>query len=294
MRGRSKSWKVCLTSVGLALGGLAGMLVLLSAVTVRASVGPPYVESSPTIQITTMAEPILPERFVLVAIAFTVPETGIPVTLTLHTTQFPTGAKLAYQAPDSTSWQRLPMHVDTLNREWRVTNAPTGKYAVITVTAAAALPGRAIIIDDLDPGFQPYGPEGNWHLVSGPDPTDYYLSHARWTSNTYSVMENWGVWQPATELDGAYEVYAFVPGNHADTTNGNYRIQHAGQESWQAVNQSTKWAEWVSLGVYTFTSGTESYVSLTDVTGEDNLEYMIARTYARRIWMVGDRSCWRK
>lgn len=86
MGGRPKSWRVCLISASLALGGLAGMLVLLSAVTVQASIGPPYVESSPAIQITTITESImLPDRFDLVVAAFAVPETGIAVTLTLHT-----------------------------------------------------------------------------------------------------------------------------------------------------------------------------------------------------------------
>ena len=231
---------------------------------------------SPTITLTTIPTPTLPSRLTLLTPAFALPAASASLTLTVRYDQFEDIGPplLAYRATPACPWRRIPVRVDVEAQQFVVIGAPPGEYALVKLNVAAdALPGNAVVVDDMDSGFTRYGPSANWHEAT--DPEDYYDGHAYWTYNTYDTVENWGVWTPPA-LDGNYEVFVFVPANYASTTNAYYYVQHNGQLDGESIDQSTKWAEWVSLGVYDFTSGTDSYVKLTDVTYESYASQWIA------------------
>ncbi len=244
------------------------VILLWNLAMIYADTPPPsFIEIPSDVTITTISTPTLPARFTLLAPAFFVSDTAFPFTLTLHTGQFSATAKLAYRPVPDTVWRRLPMRVDADAQQWHVPNAPPGEYALVNVAAATALPINAIIVDDLDSGFYRYGPSEWWYEVTDPD--DYYLEHAYWTYNNEVDIDNRGEWHPPVTMhDGLYDVQVFIPSNHASTAYASYYIQHSEGGDWQAVDQSEKWAEWVSLGVYTFTAATNNYVELTDLTYE--------------------------
>jgi hypothetical protein len=138
--------------------------------------------------------------------------------------------------------------------------------------ATALLPSNAVIVDDLDTThFARYGAVAGWHSVSGSG-DHYYLGHMYWTSNTYSVLDNYAIWTPPALNPGPYQVYAFIDWDNATTQQARYRIVHNGQTTVFTVNQNLYYAEWVSLGTYDFGSATGSnYARLEDVTGETYL-----------------------
>jgi hypothetical protein len=144
---------------------------------------------------------------------------------------------------------------------------------VVTVTAITDLPSNAIIVDNLDANFVRYGPQSYWKEATG---AQYYLDHTYWTSNTQTIVENYGVWTPTKSLTGPYAVHVFIPSNRADTENAVYQIYHNGQTTTYTLAQAAYFARWVNLGVYTFTAETESYIKLTDLTYEDPYTKMIA------------------
>lgn len=264
----TKGWTVGLKAGGgvlLALGS-AALLAGFTTSKTYANPPPPFVTTSSGSTATTIPTPTLPARLTLLAPAFVLAGRSVNLTITYDWLPANISPLLAYRPDATTPWQKVHAQVDEVTRRLVVTDAPLGEYALVQVAAHAALPGSAIVVDDQSAGFARYGPSGNWHHATYPT-SAYYLSHAYWTSNTYSTVENWGVWTPSS-LNGPYEVLVFVPANYADTTYAAYRVQHAGRGDWRPVNQSIYWAEWVSLGVFTFTAGTESYVYLSDVTYE--------------------------
>lgn len=261
MEGKPKSWAIVLICAGFAVGGLIGMLALLSTARVQASVEPPYVEVSSAGQVTTIPTPTLPSSIKLLAPAFMVTDTGHAMTLTLHLPDLPPKARLLYRRNSDDKWQRVAIY-DGFTR-WQVPDVSSGEY-VIVVGTAQALPSNAIVVDDRDTGFLKHGPSQYWHPVTG---TAYYQNYAYWTWSV-PMVENHAEWTPTIRLNGPYEVQVFVPGNYATTTQAIYNIHYAGQITQSIVDQSIYTAEWVSLGMYTFALTTAGYVELTDATNE--------------------------
>lgn len=257
-------WRICV-SLLLTLSGLLVVFGLNRIETQAADNPPPYVQAPHFAHITTVTTPTLPTRFTLLAPAFELIATDFPFTLTIDAHSFSEAAQLAYRPNVTAPWQRLKLAMDTQKALWLVPNAPCGTYAVVNVTAATRPPAGAMVIDDLSANFQWYGEAANWHAVTG---SKYYLEHAYWTYNTYNAIENYGIWTPTTGLSGAYAVQVFVPGNYADTERAVYQIYHDNQTAVYTLSQNSYWAEWVNLGVYTFTPATASYVQLNDMTYE--------------------------
>jgi len=272
----TNGWTVWLKiggSVLLALGGLVLALSLNTSIT-HADPIPPFIATSPGSRVTTIPTPTLPARLALLSPAFAF--AGGSGELTIAYDRLPDGTLplLVYRPNAASSWQKIHVRVNETARRIVVPDAPMGEYALVKVVAPATLPGNAVVVDDQSAEFTRHGPSGNWHDATYPA-SAYYLGHAYWTSNTYGTVENWGVWTPPT-LDGPHEVLVFVPANYADTTYATYWVQHTGHGDWRPVNQSIYWAEWVSLGVFTFTAGTESYVYLSDVTYEQYGAHWVA------------------
>ncbi len=258
-------WRICV-SLLLTLSGLLVVFGLSRIETQAADNPPPYVQAPHFAHITTITTLTLPTRFTLLAPAFELIATDFPFTFTIDAHGFSEAAQLAYRPNVTAPWQRLKLAMDTQNALWLVPNAPCGTYAVVSVTAATRPPAGAMVIDDVSANFQRYGEAANWHAVTG---SKYYLEHAYWTRNTYNTIENYGTWTPTTHLSGVYAVQVFVPGNYADTERAVYQIYHDNQTAVYTLSQNSYWAEWVNVGVYTFTPATASYVKLTDVTYED-------------------------
>ncbi len=263
-------------SVSVALS-LLELVLLWTHTAVRAEpLSPPIITTSSDIVVMTISIPTLPSRLHLLAPVFALSKVTETIILTVRYGQLEADMPLlAYRATITDSWRRIPLQVDVEMEQFIVIDAPPGEYALVELSSVAdSLPSNAIVVDDLNIGFV-RSTSANWNDGANP-PGAFYLDHAYWTSNTYNTVEDWGTWTPPPLLDDPYEVRVFVPANYADTTNAVYKVQHAGQEDWRSVDQSTKWAEWVFLGVFTFTAGTESYVYLSDVTYEPPYTRMIA------------------
>ncbi len=171
-------------------------------------------------------------------------------------------------------WLPVPTTVDTAQHVATATTDQSGSFALVMALAVQSLPADAVIVDDLDSGFVRHGSAGGWHGVSGSS-NDYYLGHMYWTSNTFSVEDNWATWTPALART-AYQVFAFIPRWNSTTQSARYRIIHDGQTTVYTLSQQPYYAEWVSLGTYGFgTDPANNYVRLGDVTGEANLQKLI-------------------
>jgi hypothetical protein len=139
--------------------------------------------------------------------------------------------------------------------------------------AAQTLPPHAIIVDDdattNTPSFSRGGPAAYWRTatITG---SAYYSGSMVWTFNNTRLVENFATWRLplSATVPMRYEVLAFVPAYNATTTSAQYQIAHAGLTETRSLNQNAYLAEWVSLGTYSFTEHSTSYVLLTDATGE--------------------------
>lgn len=140
-------------------------------------------------------------------------------------------------------------------------SSPYSNEACGTTTSSTSTRSE-VIIDDTAGGFTKGG--SYWQEAS-----IGYNSHMFWTYVNGSVVDCWGEWQ-ANLAGGNYEVYAFIPSNYATTGNARYTIYYSGGSTVRSVNQNNYYNVWVSLGTYSFGSGTSRRVRLTDATGETN------------------------
>jgi hypothetical protein len=129
-----------------------------------------------------------------------------------------------------------------------------------------------VIVDDLDAGFVKGGDPASWRTESLG-----YNGHMYWTKNndTTRYNYNWVRWY--ADLDARrYEVYVYIPHEYSTTSHARYWISHYDGYTLKVVNQSAYSNQWVSLGTYRFSGTSEDYVSLSDVTYECYLCYLIA------------------
>ncbi len=96
-----------------------------------------------------------------------------------------------------------------------------------------------------------------------------YRGRTLYTATSPQVLQVWAEWRPRLPADGLYEVFAFVPREHATTRSARYLVVHDGGRTEVVVDQSAHYDAWVSLGTFPFRAGTRGYVRLTDVTGEE-------------------------
>jgi len=136
--------------------------------------------------------------------------------------------------------------------------------------AITELPPGAIVVDEGAPEFVRGGPPEYWRTAAAAAGSTYHNGQLFWTLNNSATVENYAIWRlPATaSLTSTYEVYVFVPGNNATTRGARYEIVHSGPTATRSVDHSVFFAEWASLGIYTFTTPATSYVYLSDATGE--------------------------
>jgi hypothetical protein len=85
-----------------------------------------------------------------------------------------------------------------------------------------------------------------------------------------NARDSWGRWTfdlGQISGSGRYKVEAFIPSNHATTTNAHYHVNNNAGLSGVSVNQLAVSDVWVDLGTYDFTAG-NAWVELDDATGE--------------------------
>ena len=95
-----------------------------------------------------------------------------------------------------------------------------------------------------------------------------FRSSTLWTYASRVQEENWGQWRPNLPATGRYEVFAFIPREHATTRHAYYQVNYSGGQEEVFKDQSPYFDQWVSLGIYTFAEGNAGYLRLSDVTGE--------------------------
>ena len=128
-------------------------------------------------------------------------------------------------------------------------------------------PGQTAItltVDDQDPGFERSDSEYWYAGDVGFDGRCWWT----WTVGTGQSEDCVAVWTPQLPRSGLYEVYAYIPRRYASTRHAQYLVRHARGETTVAVVQNDYYDEWTSLGTYTFSVQQDSYVRLSDVTGE--------------------------
>lgn len=152
------------------------------------------------------------------------------------------------------------------------TPAPPPEMPTLTPVSPGgpSLSTTEVIVDDLDSGFQLYGPSGGWQHSGSGDTT--YNGHAYWTycTNTWEgpSVNNWAIWTPNLPVSGQWEVFAYIPyviTGRPDTGRARYQIHTASGDYVVERNQDNN-TGWISLGTYTFNAGTSGYVRLEDVT----------------------------
>jgi len=133
-------------------------------------------------------------------------------------------------------------------------------------------PPAGIIVDDTDGGFVKGGTTRYWHTAAGGHGGSMIWT---WNNDWMRYNYNWARWYPDL-TPGRYEVFVYVPEQHATTTKARYWISHAGGYTMRLLDQSANRGRWVSLNVYQFGGTRNDYVSLADVTYESWISRQIA------------------
>lgn len=115
-----------------------------------------------------------------------------------------------------------------------------------------------VVVDNKDLGFSVQS--GTWNTVTGGtgiSGTDY-RSHAAGTgSNRVRYRAN-------LPVSGTYEVYGWWPSSAGQASNVPYAIAHNTGTTVVTRSQQSNGGKWNSLGTFSFTSGSNQYVELSD------------------------------
>lgn len=133
-------------------------------------------------------------------------------------------------------------------------------------------PGPGTLIDDTASGFARGGPETDWQS----EPEGYNTS-LTWTRNSETVAAdyNWARWYPQL-TPGVYEVAVYIPERFSTTSQARYWISHANDYTLRVVDQSANGGRWVTLGTFEFQGSANDFVSLADVTFEEEGSSLVA------------------
>ncbi|MBC8077868.1 MAG: N-acetylmuramoyl-L-alanine amidase, partial [Chloroflexales bacterium] len=125
-----------------------------------------------------------------------------------------------------------------------------------------------LIIDELEAGFA--RSNATWYeMACGSGGHSFYT----YATDRAAQSTNSATWRPTIPATGTYRVYAHVPQNCGLGTppyasaRASYRIRSASGDVTRTIDQNTA-EEWVDLGSYSFSAGTDGAVELRDLTGE--------------------------
>jgi hypothetical protein len=181
--------------------------------------------------------------------------------VSLGTYRFTAGSDNYVRLIDRTSEAYLSKMIGFDAMKWEERDAPPPPPTVTTV-----VPETALAPSQGAPGFWKWGPANYWHEVYGLGDGGRML----YTQNNSEAqgIQNMGDWRPNLPATGYYQVYVFVPHDHATSRNARYEIYHADGVAAVPVYQLAYNDEWVSIGTYRFNSGSGNYVRLIDMTNE--------------------------
>ena len=107
-----------------------------------------------------------------------------------------------------------------------------------------------------------------------------FYNYLTLNAKTAGQSTNAATWRPNLPYPGKWRVEMYNSAHAAyvwpclgralaaDTSNAVYKIFYSGGETQVSINQQPGGGTWVSLGSYSFSDGSNGYVSLSDLTGE--------------------------
>ncbi len=134
------------------------------------------------------------------------------------------------------------------------------------ITARGSPLGSAdTIVDDRTTGFERFGSSSFWW-----DDDIGWESHMwfTWSTNAADTANDtcYTTWTPLLPDRRYYEVFAYIPNNHA-VASAKYRVYHDLGMTQSIVRQADFFNEWVSLGTFMCEANAGSWVYLGDGTG---------------------------
>ena len=99
--------------------------------------------------------------------------------------------------------------------------------------------------------------------------------HSYYTFSTTNPAEsaNWGIWRPDVSEDGMYQIQMYIPycsTGKSETDGAVYEIYHADGMTEVIASQQASLGQWLTLGEFRLTAGTDNYVYLDDLTTTDD------------------------
>ncbi|GJM40889.1 MAG: hypothetical protein DHS20C20_11710 [Ardenticatenaceae bacterium] len=99
--------------------------------------------------------------------------------------------------------------------------------------------------------------------------------HSYYTFSTTdpNLSANWGIWRPDVPEDGYYRIQMYIPycsTGKSETDGATYEIYHADGMTEFVTSQQDSLGQWLTLGEFNLTAGTDNYVYLDDLTTTDD------------------------
>lgn len=149
---------------------------------------------------------------------------------------------------------------------------PASKPAAVPQAAPAQLKQLVITTENTDPALGAFkaSQTSTWNKAP-----NGFSGKMLWTAASSQQQHYVGEWSPKLPAAGAWEVWAYVPGNFATTTYARYEVEHANGKTEIPINQGSNQNQWVILGAFNFAPD-KAGVRLSDVTGElQGASYMV-------------------
>lgn len=132
------------------------------------------------------------------------------------------------------------------------------------VSATPAIVSGEIVIDDGDSG---YAETGTWNSSS----LTGYSGDSRFTIGDNTIF---ATWTPTISAAGNYQVYVMYADHPTNLSGITYRITHSGGSTDVVIDQTNGGGTWVSLGSYSFASGTGGNVKVYGAGGTTRADAM--------------------
>ena len=84
---------------------------------------------------------------------------------------------------------------------------------------------------------------------------------------------NWGIWRPVVPENGRYLIQMYIPycsTGKSETDGATYEVHHANGVTTVVASQQASLGQWLTLGEFDLTAGTDNYVYLDDLTTTDS------------------------
>lgn len=130
---------------------------------------------------------------------------------------------------------------------------------------------QGTIIDDRSENFILVGPNRFWHEAE-----TGYQGHFWWTMNNESGVQNSGRWNLGITKAGTYQLFVYIPTEHATSHRAHYYVHHQSLITEIIVDQALNQNTWDPLGTFEFDGNGQEYVELTDETGEADSDFELA------------------